>query len=85
VLYYYRQTCLNSMINKSDIDLSGEIDLDMADVQDFKVATRMKVDYLEDRFVPLAFSGIILQDLDEIVQFKYANNEGQEQTMWILS
>ncbi len=48
------------MKNKSEIDLSGEIDLDTVDVQDFKVAARMKVDYLEDRFVPLPFSGTIL-------------------------
>jgi hypothetical protein len=58
-LYYYRQTCFNSMKNKTEVDLSLEVDLDTVDVQDFKFVTKMKVDMLEDRFVPHAVTATI--------------------------
>lgn len=86
VLYYYRQTCYNNMKNKTDIDLSQEVDLDMVDVQDYKFVGKQKVDLLEDRFVPHAVTATILTDLDEIAQLKITHNDGtQDQVNWILT
>jgi hypothetical protein len=73
------------MKNKTDIDLSGEVDLDTIDTIDFKFVKNMKVDLLEDRFVPHCVTATIMTDLDEIAQLKVANEETQDQINWILT
>jgi len=50
VLYYYRSTIFNSMLNNRELDLSGEPDLDTICVQDYKFIERTQVDVMEDRF-----------------------------------
>lgn len=46
----------------------------------------MKVDILEDKFVLSIIPGIILTDLDEIVNVKSLPEDGSpEQTQWILT
>ena len=46
----------------------------------------MKVDILEDKFVPVIIPGIIMTDLDEIVNVKSLPEDGSpEQTQWILT
>lgn len=46
----------------------------------------MKVDILEDKFVPVIIPGIVMTDLDEIVNVKSLPEDGSpEQTQWILT
>jgi len=46
----------------------------------------MKVDILEDKFVPVIIPGIIMTDLDEIVNVKsLPEDSSPEQTQWILT
>ena len=52
MLHQWRVHVLGLMKNKTEIDLSSEVDLDALDLQDFKFLTGMKVDYLQDRLVP---------------------------------
>lgn len=85
VLFYFRQTCLNHMKNKSDIDLSHEVDFDAVDVQDFKLVTGMKVDIMECKFAPHVNQATIMTDLDEIVSVRITQDDGQDQISWILA
>lgn len=48
------------MKNRVQVDLSGDIDLDTVDVQDYKLVSKMKVDYLEDRFVPHSVTATVV-------------------------
>ena len=85
VLYYYRLSIFNNMINNVDIDLSGEPDLDAICVQDYKFCPGAPLDFLEDRFGLAFWSAQVTVDLDEIVSIRFVNEQGQDQTQWVLT
>lgn len=51
-LYYFRTQCLNKMKNGEDIDLGQEMDLDVADCQNYKFRVGETVVLVKDRFAP---------------------------------
>jgi len=74
------------MKNKTNMDLSAEVDLDAVCVQDFKLENGMKIDILEDRFSLVTKQAVICTELDEVVNVELVVEEGvQRQTNWILT
>ena len=80
-----RLSIFNNMINNVDIDLSGEPDLDAICVQDYKFCPGAPLDFLEDRFGLAFWSAQVTVDLDEIVSIRFINEQGQDQTQWVLT
>ena len=74
------------MKNKTNMDLTAEIDLDAVCVQDFKLENGMKIDILEDRFNLVTKQAVICTELDEVVNVELVLEESiQRQTSWILT
>ena len=73
------------MRNNVDLDLSDQPDLDALCVQDYKFTPGTPVDFLEDRFGLTFWPAMVTVDLDEIVSIRFQNEQGQEQTQWILT
>lgn len=84
-LYMYRANNLLKMKNGEQLNLSSEYDLDGHDCQNYKFRNGEQVLLVKDRFVPVLKKGVVMQDLDELVQIKMEEADGQVQTFWQMT